>query len=119
MTGEPWFDSRTAGLVGGIGGSLIGVLGGVFGYLCSWLVPKGRGKGLLLGGLAAMCVLGVACLLTAATALAMGQPYHVFYPLLLGGGIVTLVMGGLLPVLFAGYRRAEARRMQAQDLRRG
>jgi hypothetical protein len=46
------------------------------------------------------------------------QPYHVWYPLALAGFILTFVCGGLLPVLLLRYRQAEARRMQAQDLRR-
>jgi len=117
MTGEPWFDGRTAGLVGGIGGSLIGVLGGVFGCLCSWLVPKGRGKGLLLGGLAAMGGIGVACLLTAATALAMGQPYHVWYGFLLAGVLLTVLGGVFFGVLRKRYRAAELRKMHASELR--
>lgn len=117
MTGEPWFDGPTAGLLGGIGGSVIGVLGGVFGCLCAWLVPKGQGKGLLMGAMAVTGGFGVACLLTAATALATGQPYHVWYTFLLPGGALTLFGVLFFFVLRNRYRETELRKMHASELR--
>lgn len=117
MTGEPWFDGPTAGLIGGIGGSALGVLGGVFGGLCGWLVPKGRGKDLLVGMTVAMAVLGVGCLLTAATALATGQPYAVWYTFLLPGFLSALLGTIFFFTLRKRYREVELRKMHAQDLR--
>lgn len=116
MTGEPWFDGPTAGLVGGIGGSLIGVWGGVFGSLCGWLVPKGRGKGFLLGSQIVQAVLGVALLLTGVTALAMGQPYHVWYGFLLSGVLMTLLGAMFFFTLRKRYRDTELRKMRADEL---
>jgi hypothetical protein len=47
------------------------------------------------------------------------QPYHVWYPLVLIGGILTLVMGPLLPVVRLRYRQAEQRKLDAAGLRGG
>lgn len=116
MTTEAWFDGPTAGLIGGIGGSALGVLGGVFGSLCSWLIPKGRGKALLLGMTVAMAALGVGCLLTAATALATGQPYAVWYTFLLPGFLMTLLGTMFFFVVRKRFREVELRKMHAQDL---
>lgn len=117
MTTEPWFDGPTAGLIGGIGGSVLGVMGGVFGSLCSWLIPKGRGKALLLGMTVAMAVLGVACLLAAATALATGQPFAVWYTFLLPGFLLTILGGVFFFVLRKRFRDVELRKMHAEELR--
>jgi hypothetical protein len=62
---------------------------------------------------------GVSCLVAGLTALTMGQPYGVYYPLLLIGLLGTCVMGGITPVIRMRYREAENRRLQAEDLRRG
>ena len=48
-------------------------------------------------------------------ALALGQPYAVYYPLLLGGIILTAVCGGIRPGLRHGYEQRELRRMAAMD----
>jgi hypothetical protein len=50
-------------------------------------------------------------------ALIVGQPYAVYYPLLLGGIILTVVCGGNLPVLLRRYRQDELRKMAAMDAR--
>jgi len=52
-------------------------------------------------------------------ALGLGQPYAVYYPLLLFGGILTVVCGGLLPVIRRRYAEIELRRMTAMDLGAG
>jgi hypothetical protein len=117
MTGETWFDSPTAGLIGGIGGGLIGVWGAVFGSLCSLLIPRGQGKRLLLGSMVVQAVLGVAVLLTGVTALALGQPFFVWYGLLVGGVLMTLLGCAFFFTLRRRYRAVELRKMQADELR--
>lgn len=114
-----WWSSQMAGLIGGIGGGGLGSLCGLFGALGGWLAPQGKGKPLILGGFIAMVLIGVASLGTGVVALSIGQPYHVWYPLCLIGFILTLVPGLLLPVFHMRYRHAEARRLQAEELRRG
>ena len=45
------------------------------------------------------------------------QPYHVWYPLLLGGGIGTIVLGSLIPVVRMRYKQAERRKLDAEGIR--
>lgn len=117
MTGEPWFAGEHAGLIGGIGGSVIGLMGGVLGSLCGWLVPRGRGRRVVLGILAGMCAFGVGCLITAGVAWATGQPYHVWYVFLLPG-VLTAVLGGVLSaVMRRRYVEVELRKMHASEMR--
>jgi uncharacterized membrane-anchored protein len=66
-----------------------------------------------------LVVLGITCLIAGLVAVFAHQPYHVFYPLLLIGAILTFVMGGLLPMVLIRYRQAEARKMDANLLRKG
>jgi hypothetical protein len=113
-----WWTSSQGGWIGGLGGSGIGLLGALLGCLAGICAPRGKLKGLVLGLAGGLVALGLVCLVTGIAALILRQPYHVWYPLALAGFILTFVCGGLLPVLLLRYRQAEARRMQAQDLRR-
>jgi hypothetical protein len=46
----------------------------------------------------------------------VGQPYGVWYGLLLPGVIGLIVLGSLSPVAVTAYRQAELRKIQARDL---
>lgn len=116
---DPWWTEQTAAWLGAGGGSALGVLGGAFGVTAGLLVPKGKGKPIVVGLGALMIGVGLISLIAGIVALAAAQPYHVFYPLLLIGGIATLVMGINLPVILKRYRQAEARKVSAEELRRG
>ncbi len=48
-----------------------------------------------------------------------GQPYGVWYSLLLPGLLLTALMGTMTPVIRLRYRQAEHRRLQAEEFRRG
>ena len=91
--------------------------------LVTWLIvggaPRGIGGRVIVPIHIGFVVLGVAGLIAGVTALSTHQPYHVYYPLLMIGGILTFVMGGLLPVVVARFRQAEARKMDAHLLRKG
>jgi len=110
-----WFDEQTAGLIGGVLG---GGFGGVGGALAGMLAPRGKAKGLVLGVFAVGILIGVVLLVVAGVALVQAQPYHVWYPFGLTGLIMTLVMGGLFPVVRLRYRQADERKMEAESLRR-
>ena len=109
-----WWDARTAGWIAGIGGTVIGLLGGLIGILAS----LGRARAFVLTLAAGLVVLGAGLVLSGLTALVLGQPYAVYYPLLLGGVILTLVMGLNLPGLRRRYEQIELRRMAAMDVGR-
>ncbi|MCA9299933.1 MAG: hypothetical protein KDA28_12750, partial [Phycisphaerales bacterium] len=104
-----WWTEQGAGLIGGLGGASIGVLGAMLGTTMGVLIPKGRAKRLVLSTLVGAIALGALIFGVGVVALATGQPYHVFYPLLLGGGLLTFIMTGLLPVAVMQYEIAFAR----------
>ena len=116
---DPWFpDPNMFGaiygsVVGGVGGSLLGLLGAAAGTLA----PQGKGRSWILGSMTAAVGLGVVQLAAGIVALATGQPYGIWYPLLLTGVIFTVVVGALLPVVRRRYDEAEQRRMQAESIR--
>lgn len=111
---EPWFDGMRYGW---LPGTLLGVLGGTWGGLIGTLAPRGKARGLVLGGMWAM--LGASALLLAAGVFgwASGQPYAVWYGLGLAGFIGVLVIGLNIPTVRRAYRMAEERRMAVEDAR--
>lgn len=115
----PWWDPETANLVGAIGGAGIGVAGGLYGAAVGLLAPRGKCKALLMTAHVSMIVLGVVALVAGIVAAISGQPYAVYYPLLLGGGLVSVLFCSLLPVIATRYRHADARRLEAEAFRRG
>src|SRR5262245_50788452 len=115
---EPWFNPIWFGVLygsigGGVGGSLCGLLGAAAG-VCA---PRGVGRPWILGGIVLMTLIGLASLVFGLYALVMGQPWGIWYGPVLVGVILSVVMGGLIPVIRRRYAEAEARRMQAADLR--
>ncbi len=111
----PWFTN--AGMVGGIMGSCVGVLGGVMGTAMGVCAPRGIGKRTLLTMQAIIIVLGVITLGAGVVATFQGQPYAVYYPLLLIGGLTSVLFGSLFPVVLGRYREAEQRKLNAEEFR--
>ena len=103
--------ARAALLIAAIGGGLIGVWAGIIGMLAS----RGKARGFVLGSATVVLIAGIASLIAGVAAFATGQPYAVFYPLLLIGLIVTLVVGGLRRTLPKRYEAVEMHRMRAMD----
>ncbi len=108
-----WLPDRQAGWLGGVGGSLIGVLGA----LVSWLGGRGKASRFVLPLTAALAVVGGLLSLVGVTALLLKQPYAVWYTLLLGGTISGVVMATAFVQFRARYRQIELRRIQALDAR--
>jgi hypothetical protein len=106
-----WWSDGQGGLVGGIAGALLGVLGALVGGLAG----TGRARRLVLGLLKFMIAGSAAALLLGGLALAAGQPYAVYYPLLLLGVLGVAVPAGLLGTLRKRYEQLELRRMSAFD----
>lgn len=115
---EPWFDPDVFGawfgaIVGGGGGTLCGVLGALAGYA----LPRGKGRRIIPALMAVIAGLGVLMLAVGITALIAGQPYGIWYPLVLCGVIFGGVMGTLLISMRWAIQAAERHRMEAEDLR--
>ena len=106
-----WLPTRAMILIGALGGTLIGVWGGIVGVLAS----RGKARGLVIGSATAILVLGVLSLVAGIFAVLLGQPYAVYYPLLLIGIIVVVVVGGLLRTLPKRYQAFEMQKMQSMD----
>jgi predicted permease len=110
---EPWFDASTYAW---IPGTLLGVSAGLWGGLMGNLAPRGRGKPLILGSLVVLLISAAVLLILGIVALISGQPYGIWYGLILGGAIGVVVLGSVSPMAVMAYRQAEARKMQARDL---
>jgi hypothetical protein len=65
-----------------------------------------------------LVAIGGAMLVTGIVGVVMGQPYHVYFPLLLAGFILVCVLTPLLPVIRMRYAQAEHRRLDADSMRR-
>lgn len=117
---EPWWTMQQSGMIGGWLGAGVGVIfGGIGGGLGGLLAAKGQAKPLVVGffilGIVACSIMGAAGLF----ALVRGQPYHVWYPLVLPGVLGTTILGVLLPVsILRAYRQHEERRLAAEEFRR-
>lgn len=106
-----WWTEQQAGLFGGILGSLLGVSGGLIGLSAAWSKLRPLTIALCLIDLA-LCGLS---LLAGVVALSLGQPWHVYYPLLLLGIIGVGVIGSVLWQQLHNYRADELRRITAVD----
>lgn len=115
---EPWFDPNTFGawfgaIAGGGGGTLVGCFGGLIGYLA----PRGKGRRFVLSTMAVIVVLGMVVLGIGAFAMVSGQPYGIWYPLVLCGGLFAIIVGCLFPAVRRRFEQAERRRMEAEAIR--
>lgn len=112
---QAWFTETDAGRWGGIGGGVYGTVAGLFGALCGWLAPRGRGRRLILGGIVAGAALGLVLLAIGLYAWLDGQPRYVGYMFALPG-VLTLI---IFPLMFSRIKRrygeAELRKMSARD----
>jgi hypothetical protein len=108
-----WWSNRQMAWIGAVGGSLVGLAGALVG----WLGGRGQAAALVLPLTAALAVVGGLLLLGGVAALTLAQPYLVWYPLLLGGGILAVVMGANYFRLRGRYREIELRRIQSVDAR--
>lgn len=106
-----WWTPPQGGLVGGIGGSVLGILGGAIGFLAS----RRRGRTVVMSLIATGLACGACFLVAGVIALCLRQPFFVVYPLLLLGGITTVVLGFNAPTILRRYREEELRKMAALD----
>lgn len=107
-----WWPDSTGGWIGGILGSLIGFLGATIAIGSK--LGLSRNLSLSLAGVA--IGLGALLLVTGFIALLLGQPYAVYYPLLLVGLLGVVILCIMVPTILARARQRELRRMQALDI---
>jgi hypothetical protein len=112
---EQWFDPKTAGMLGGLIGTIIGLTGALVGCSSGICVRKGWKKCIYTIFFLAVTI-GITLLITGLTALCVKQPYHVWYCFLLPGFITTTVFGGLFPVIRKRFIKSEMIKMQAKDM---
>jgi hypothetical protein len=110
---DPWFN---ANLYGWIPGTAIGVLVGLWGSLVGAVAPRGRFRGLVVGGSWALLLASAVLLSLGLIALVSGQPYGVWYSLSLAGAIGLPVTGVGVTLIPRVYRAAEERKLAARDL---
>ena len=106
-----WWSPQQAGLIGGIGGSLIGCFGGLIGLL----VSKGKARNFVLASVKCFIALGILLTIAGLIAMALKQPYAVWYALLLPGVILVLVFPLNLHSIQRRYDELEIRRMTSID----
>jgi len=106
-----WWSNRGATWFGAIGGSTIGILGGIIGTLAGLAKAPRLVKTLMK----IIITSGIVCLIMGVVALIMSQPYGVYYPLLLLGGITTFVLGFNYHNVCKRYEFVEMRKMEAID----
>ncbi len=108
-----WFDPNHYAW---IPGSAYGLAAGLMGGLVAWLAPRGRARNFILRAWFALWAVAVVLLVAGFVALAQGQPWGVWYGLLLPGAVGTLVVGANSVVVQKTYRQVEERRLAAKDL---
>ena len=111
-TEAAWWSERTAGLLGAIFGSVIGLAGAVVGTFAA----KGRGRRFALVVLIGMVAAGALLLGIAVAAVAAGEPSYVWRPALLGGVITFAVGVTLVTPLRRRYAEIELRKIRALDV---
>jgi hypothetical protein len=116
---HPWWTEQQAGMIGAIGGSLFGLFGGVLGTVAGLCAPRGKCKRLVYALVGILVVIGVGGLGAGFVALALHQRYAVWYPLVLAGGMASLMSCFVVPLVRLRYRQADSRRLEAEQLRRG
>lgn len=108
---DGWWTAEAAGLIGGIGGPIIGLCGVMIGILAG----IGKARRFVVALAASLTAFGAISAIFGVIALLLGQPYEVYYPLLLVGFILSAVCGGNLPLLRRRYEQIELRKMAAMD----
>ncbi len=84
--------------------------------MVGWLAPRGRARGFIVRAWFALWAVAVVLLLMGIAARVNGQPWGVWYALLLPGAVGTLVVGVNSVVILKSYREVEERRLTAKDL---
>ncbi|MDR2982363.1 MAG: hypothetical protein LBV12_08985 [Puniceicoccales bacterium] len=112
MSRNPWWSDRSAGVIGGLGGTVYGI----FGTLILVLIWMRKCLDFVKGALITVIVIGVISFIAGLVAYAMRQPYEVYYPLLLLGVVSILCDWGGLWYLSILRLKSERRKMESMDI---
>ena len=110
-----WWTDTFFGVWLGIGHAII-VAG--LAAVCAWFIYHGQRRRLVTRIIMATSAFGVFCLAACGIALLQGQPFSVWYPLAMMGGMSVIMSGPNLVALDWLYRRHDSRRLAAEELRR-
>lgn len=108
---QNWWSPEQSALMGGIGGSLIGCLGALIGILAG----MGKARHFVVTTTVVLIIGGILLVIAGVVAVALKQPYSVWYPLLLGGAILTFVLSINFYSIKRRYDDQEIRRMTSMD----
>jgi hypothetical protein len=106
-----WLSEGTAGVIAGGGGVLAVLLGTLIGVFCG----LGKWRRVVLAATVMLAGVGFVSLIVGIIALAFQQPWDIWLPPLLVGGILLTVSVGIFPVLRRRYEQLELRKMAAMD----
>jgi len=106
-----WWPEHWAGWIG----AGMGILFGCWGSLIGILWQKGVARGFVMASMGFNLLVGVISLIIGVVAIALKQPYHVWYPFLLIGVILTLVMSTTRRQLLKQLAQAEEQKMAKLD----
>lgn len=108
-----WLDEPGAlegALSGGIG-AVVGIWGGIIGVLSS----RGRARRLVMSSITGIIVSGTILMVFGAYLCWAGADYARWYPTVLLGGLLIVVLGVIRPSIARRYQAVEAERMAARD----
>lgn len=113
---QDWWSPQIMGmvggaLIGGVGGTLIGLCGALIGCL----VGMGKARRFVLALTKALIALGIVLTIVGIVAATSKQSWALWYPLVLLGGITTLVCSVNLYPIKRRYDELEIRRMTSMD----
>ncbi|HAI21376.1 MAG TPA: hypothetical protein DCM14_05720 [Clostridiales bacterium UBA8153] len=111
-----WFSESAGHALGAWLGAGAGLAGGVMGCMVGRFAPRGKLKRPVLFLLAVLVTMGAVGLGVGLYALLAGQPFHVWYPFVLIGVILTGVYVPLRRVVKVAYGRAELQKLALKDL---
>lgn len=105
---DPWWTAQQAGLLGGVAGVFGGLLGAFAGLAGAYLVPRGVGGRTVMAVMVGAATLGIALLSFGSLAIVVGQPFHVYFFVLVMGAVLYFVFLPLIPEILSRYRVIES-----------
>lgn len=110
---QQWFDPAHYAW---IPGTVYGVMAGLMGGLAGWLASRGRARTFVLRLWFTLWAASAALAIAGIVAVVVGQPWGVWFSLLLPGAVCAVVVGANSFTILKRYREIEERRLAAKDL---